>query len=139
VSNFTYDLDTDIGVVRFEIGDTLEESAQFSDDEVQLKIDATSDLLSASAALCDVLATRYSMKFDFSVDGQVVKGSQIAAAYAKRAEDLRLRSSDAIGTIIPEREDAYTQSIGNDSAERARPVTSPLGSGNDFDSGRLWV
>lgn len=139
MTSFTYDLDNDIGKVRFEIGDTDEDNAQFTDDEIQVKIDDTTDNLAAAAALCDVLATRYSLRFDFSVDGQVIKGSQIAKAYSERAEALRLRSSDSVGTFFVSRQDAYTQDIPNDSAERSRPQTDPLGNGNDFDAGRLWA
>ncbi len=136
--NFTYILSNDVGKVRLELADTDPDYFLFNDAEINAKLTTEGTVLDAASALCYILAAKYSRRPDFSVDGQLVKSSQIAKAYAERGKELRERSVNAIGVFIPERADGYTDDIAADSNTLSLPVTDPLAAGNDFDAGRLW-
>lgn len=112
---FTYsatDLSTDLAKVRFEVGDTIESEALFTDEEINAKLDGNS-VLGAAADLCDVLATRYAALADTSVGGQDISLAKLSEAYAARAVALRDRSVDSRGlrSISTTRVDGYSDDI----------------------------
>lgn len=136
---FTYDgtLDSDLEKARLLIGDTDSTKAQFQDAEITYFLDLEGNVQDAAAAACEALATKYSRRADFSIDGQLVKASQVARAYANRARELRETAPNSINEFMVERIDGYTEGIANDSNERGQPLTDVY-SGNDFDAGRMW-
>lgn len=120
---FSYVLDDEVGKVRFEISDTVENGALFSDEEITYKLaEHDDDVLLAAAALCDVLATRYADEFDIGADeDRTFKRSQKAAMYARRAAALRERAAaDASGG---------PKSIGVLHVDRPRPRGVDLATG----------
>jgi hypothetical protein len=108
--SFTYDPTTDLGQVRLEIGDTDSDSALFTDQEIGVKLAETSNVLLASAALLDLLATRFAREFDFSEDGQSFKKGSRSAAYAARAQALRNRAN-GVQTVVTQRADGYSDDL----------------------------
>ena len=114
--SFTYevtDLDTSLAKVRLEIGDTVEASALFQDEELEYWIDKRADnVLLAAADAADALARRFAQDYDFSTDNQSFKRSQRAAAYRKMADDLRKRAH-GMGNIKSHRVDAYSDDKNN--------------------------
>lgn len=63
----------------------------FSDPTATSAAPVTGDFLRAAAHGCDVIAAAYSGASDVSMEGTDLKRSQIAEAYAKRAEGIRDR------------------------------------------------
>lgn len=90
--------------VRFWIGDTTEATQQLSDEELAYLLTlAGGNVLQAAVAGCLQLANRYSSQVDFAVETELrVDLSQRAAAYAKRAQELRDQSKiPGFGGLVP--------------------------------------
>lgn len=98
-SDFTYDLDTDIGQVRLEIGDTDEDAYLLTDAEIQVKLDSEGTVQLAAASLCDILAASFARSYDFATDGQSFKRSQMVTHYQSLAKTLRGRANGQAGVI----------------------------------------
>lgn len=111
---FTYDgtPSTDLEKIRLEIGDTDSTAALFSDEEIQVKLDSEGSVLRAAAALCEILAARFSRYYDFETDGQSFKRSQMAEMYARRAASLRARAY-SVTTVETTRVDGYSDDVGS--------------------------
>lgn len=117
---FTYDtsLATPLAQVRFEISDTAEAGALFSDEEIALKLDARGgSVLLAAADLCDVLAVRFAREFDFATDGQSFRKGQRSAAYRQMAIDLRARAVGVASAPVV-RVDGFSQDLDSRSVDR---------------------
>ena len=111
---FTYSgtaITSDLERVRLELGDTIEAQALFTDEEVQVKLDESEDVVIATASLCDILARRFARAFDFAEDGQSFSRSQMSKAYAQLARDLRQRSALGFKTLPTTRTDGYSDDI----------------------------
>lgn len=96
VTAFTYDasdLSTDLGRVRFELGDTDPADPIFSDGEIQYKLDEHGSVLIASAELATAAYAKYARGYDFTTDGQSFKRSQRVQHYLELAVQLRYRAS----------------------------------------------
>ena len=136
---FTYDLSTDVGKVRFEIGDHVEEKAVFTDAEIEYALTGRSVKL-AAATLCDQLATRYAAIPSFTTDGVTVSGADVAKSYREAAKRLREAAGNALTSVHATRVDGYTEGVRSDSNDLAQPwrgvgggQDSPL---DDYDVGR---
>lgn len=110
---FTYTgkLESDLEKVRLEIGDTEVARELFSDAEITSKLNESSDVLVATASLCDILSRRFARDFDFAEDGQSFSRSQMSKAYAQLAKDLRQRSAAGFTTLSTTRTDGYSTDI----------------------------
>lgn len=94
---FTYDLTTDRGKVRFEVGDYAETSGirpagqNFTDEEVDYALDQEGDsVMKAVARLCEALSREYSAYAGIQLlDGHSEQYRMISSAFAKRASELR--------------------------------------------------
>lgn len=113
---FTYSstsVTTALAKCRLEIGDTDSASALFTDEELDVYLDARADnVLQAAADACDALATRFSRYYDFQTDSQRFDRSQMVKAYQDRAKELRRRAS-GISTLTPTRIDGFSDDIEN--------------------------
>jgi len=87
---FTYDITTDIGKVRRNIGDTDSATALLQDDEIQYYLDSANDnIYLASALAAQAISAEFSRKADTTVETVSVKYSQRAAQYASLSQRLR--------------------------------------------------
>ena len=94
---FTYDLATDIGKLRFEIGDTdpdegkgvKPDGSYITDEELQVLLDREVTVGRAAAATCEVLARMYARFVDLSVGPRRESASQASQAYLTQARELR--------------------------------------------------
>ncbi len=110
--SFTYDLSTDLGQVRFEVGDTVPATMLFTDAEIELKLGQSGSVLMTAAALCDVLATRYAGDYTFKTDDQQFNRSDLSAQYAARAATLRDRAgANGLSVAGFTRVDGYSDDI----------------------------
>ena len=99
--SFTYNITTDRGQVRFEIGDVTYENgprpadgsaSNFADDEVDYWLTAEdSHVMRAVAAACETLARQWAQQPDTRLGPHGESASQIAKAYKDRADELRAR------------------------------------------------
>ena len=94
---FTYTADpTNVprDAVRFHCGDTVEARAQLQDSEIDYALTMQpTDRRMAAAICCDALAARFSSKADISI-GEIRKSlGQLAEAYRKRANELRIEAT----------------------------------------------
>lgn len=109
--------------VRLLIGDTDEDSALFTDDELDYFLSERADQpMLAAADACDALARRFARKPDFTTDNQAFKWSHVAKQYADLAVSLRARAG-GISTASTTRIDGYSQDIDSHSVLEAD--TSP--------------
>lgn len=92
---FNYNVDTDVGKVRFEIGDTvsgsgiLPDGSNFQDEEIDTILTDEGSIGRASARLLEVAANRYAGLVDITVGPRRERLSQAAEGFAKRAEAMR--------------------------------------------------
>lgn len=114
--SFTYDPATDIGKVRFELGDDAAgqgvkpDGSNFTDEEIQAVLTREHSVMRAVAGICETLATRYTQLCDISVGPRRESLSQIRDGYRARAADLRRVHGGAGNrafSISPNREDGY--------------------------------
>ncbi len=94
--SFTYDISTNVGQVRFELGDDTEDSgvkpdgSNLSDEEINILLTREdSTVMRAVAAACEALARMYARFVDLSVGPRREALNQASAAYAERAKELR--------------------------------------------------
>ncbi len=94
---FTYNLSTDIGKLRLEIGDTSmfegkgvkPDGSFITDEELQILLTREGAVGRAAAAACEVLARMYARFVNVTVGPRSEQLSQAGAAYAAQAKELR--------------------------------------------------
>lgn len=92
---FTTDLTTDIGVVRFELGDDVElqgvlpDSRNLTDGQVQALLDREGSVMRAVAAACETLARQWARVANISVGGRSESLGAVAEQWSKRGTELR--------------------------------------------------
>jgi len=92
---WTYRTGTDIGKVRLGIGDDTEDSGvrpdgtNFSDEEIQVILDAEGSWQRAVAGLCEVLAVQWARLVNLAVGPRREDLSRVSEAYAEQAARLR--------------------------------------------------
>lgn len=96
MADFSYDLTTNVGKVRLEIGDTTSgtgvkpDGTNFTDTELEYFLDQEADSVGrATARACEVLARGFSGLVDLAVGPRRESLSQAAKAYMDRAKELR--------------------------------------------------
>lgn len=113
---FTYDLATDIGLIRLELDDVeagagvRPTGANFTDEELQVWLTREGSVFGAAAAACEALARAWSRIASQSVGGRSEQAGAVAEEWRKRAGELRQRSGGgpAVFAIGTTRDDAYT-------------------------------
>lgn len=110
--SFTYDPTTSLGQLRLQIGDTDSTSPLFTDQEANVYLNNRGgNILAAAADLCDVLAARFAVEFDFETDQQRFQRSQRSKQYAELAKTLRIRAAGGVASVASSRVDGYTQDV----------------------------
>ena len=95
--SFTYDLTTDAGKLRLEIGDSTEDAgvrpdgSNFSDEEIAYIFDQEGSLGCAVARACEMLATLWATAADLTVGPRSEKLGQVADRFEVRAKALRVQ------------------------------------------------
>jgi hypothetical protein len=109
---FTYDLTTDRGKVRFQVGDSIEDKGprptgiNYSDAEIDYFLDAGS-VAAAVAQAFDTLASEWSSFALSEREGEISYDAKVVAdGYRKQAAAARQRAGGATIRLI--REDAWT-------------------------------
>jgi hypothetical protein len=92
---FTYDLNTDIGKVRFEIPDTTEDGRLLDDAEIVHALNEENGFVAAAARCCETIARRFAMQADIATGDVKITYSKQAENLSERAKDLRKRVQGA--------------------------------------------
>jgi hypothetical protein len=86
--------------VRLAFGDTLASQQQLQDEEIEYFLTVRSSINGAAAECCRTLSAQYSRSIDMAVDGARNQYSQLAAAYALRAQQFDAKAA-ADGAGMP--------------------------------------
>lgn len=107
---FSYDLTTNIGKVRYRIGDTRQGSAVLADEEITEALTNNADDLDHSAIECLDLMEARLLASDSSSAGQQVQRSQRLEAIRSMRDRLRHKLSALTGPKLTglSTDDAYT-------------------------------
>jgi len=119
------DLSTDLDRVRFHINDTTTgggprpASGNFTDAELSAIIDDAGTWQRAVAALLDHLSVEWSQHADITVGPRSQSFSQVADAYAKRAEKWRKdnRIYPGVHVVGVIRKDGYSNDVASDDVD----------------------
>jgi hypothetical protein len=115
--SYTYDLDTDVGLVRLELDDTTQgagvkpDGSNFSDEELQVLLDREESVMRAAAAACEILARAWSRMASLSLGSRSEQVGQVAEQWKQRGQELRGQYGGASGAFSVEldREDGYSE------------------------------
>lgn len=117
---FTYDLSTNVGKIRLELGDTeankgvKPNNGNLSDEELQYWYDRELNVMRAVAAACEALARMWSSSTTITIGPHSETLSLIQGNWADRAKLLRQQYGDTPGSTsgkfapIPFYRDQYT-------------------------------
>ena len=113
---FSYSLSTDIGQLRFELGDTVigtgvkSDGSNFTDEELQYLLTREGSLPLATAAACETLARDWAKIATVSLGQHSEQLGKVSAEYMARAIDIRNMVGGAFSTfsIAPNRVDGYS-------------------------------
>lgn len=86
--------------VRLVIGDTVESDQQIQDEEIDFFLTQRSSIYGAAAECCRSLASQYSRSADMRTGASDAKYSQMAVAYALRAQQFDAKAA-AAGAGMP--------------------------------------
>lgn len=132
--SITTDLNTDVGMARYAIGDdnegtgVLPSGGNFSDAQINYELAAVSSSVpAASARLCWNLARRYAtLPQSFSADGLSINRGDAVARWNALAEQFTAEIMGGnFGTVTLDRRDAYSALLeqGGDSLLRVSDTT----------------
>lgn len=116
--SFSYDLTTDIGLMRFDLGDTAEgagvraDGSNLSDEELQMVLTREGSTMAGVAAICEMLARDWQkVATSESIGPRSYNYGQVAAGWAVRAAEIRatLGGQYAAFSFAPDRVDGYSQ------------------------------
>ena len=109
--SFTYTIGTSIGRVRLTLSDTVEESAQFSDEEITDAVTVQGSVVAASAYLARVMYLRLARRArDYSNDQGTVNETGALAYLQDLAEKLEAEAAPTPPAATPPR--AVVSSMG---------------------------
>lgn len=115
---FTYDPTTDIGKVRFELGDdTLNQGVKpdgtnLSNEEIQVLLDREGSVMRAVAGACEMLSRRWVTVSNITVGPRQETYAQVAQGFSSRAAELRRQYGGIGGGAISaplKRVDGYSE------------------------------
>ena len=131
VTTFTYTAgaDTTLNSLRFEIGDTVEQTAKFDDAELNDIIDEEVSVFGSAARCFEILANRHAGDFTFAADGATFQKGNISDHYRARAADYRFKAQGAdTQTSTVTRVDGHSQTVASDTVtSRAFDITRNFG------------
>ncbi len=112
---FTYDTTTDLGKLRFEIGDTTSgtgvkpDGTNLTDAELTLLLTREGTVGLATCAVCEILARHWSRMASVTVGARSETMADVAKAWAERAKELRVQYGGSATGFITDllRDDAY--------------------------------
>lgn len=122
--SFTYDLTTDIGMIRMHIGDQVQDAgvrpsgANFSDEELTAVLNNESNVvMRAVAAAFEILMSEWAREPDYMIGPRRESTSQVSKRYGELAAIYRTRyggsgTSFSVGFV---RDDAYANPTGDES------------------------
>ena len=111
---WTYDLSTAVGEVRFLIGDTDEDTAEFTNEELTYLLGKRGNHIKWTAYdACMQLARKYAGDYTFSADGVSVSLNERSQRYADMAKELRKSLGGGVGTMTLSRADGYSDAAGD--------------------------
>lgn len=113
---FSYSLANDIGMVRFELGDTTSGSgvradgSNLSDEEIQLLLTREGSVFGAAAGACEMLARDWAKVSNISIGSRSEGLSKVSAEWSARAVELRnsIGGNFAVFAIGAKREDGFS-------------------------------
>lgn len=120
---FSYDLDTDVGKVRLEIGDTEDgngvkpNSANFSDQEIEFLVEEEQSVGRASARACEILARWYAPLVDLAAGPVRESLSKATSQWLTQAKELRRQFGGGPGRTMSvgvKRVDGYSKAAPSD-------------------------
>ena len=100
---FTYDLNSEIGLIRLELGDITAgagvrpDGSNINDDELQVWLKREGSIMRAVAAACESLARMWANMVDLSVGPRSESYSQAAKSWLELAKQLRKQYGDTPG------------------------------------------
>jgi hypothetical protein len=115
---FSYDLSTNVGKVRLNLGDKTSgagpwpDASNFSDEELaQILTQEGDDVMRAVAACCEVLANAWSAIASSGVGPRREESNHVSEMYQRRAMDLRAQYGGAAraGSALLMRADGYAE------------------------------
>lgn len=118
----TYTTGTDLGRLRFAIGDTTSDAGplpgattNFTDAELNDLITTEGTWQKAVAGACEILANRWAIAPTFSADGMSVSRSDIARMWAQQAIEWRKKYGGGYqtGSSAVTRADAFSDDVTN--------------------------
>lgn len=127
MSDFSYDLATDIGKLRLELGDASPadgvkpDGSNFTDSELQYFLTQEGTIHLAVAAVCEVLSRTWSIVSSLAVGSRRESLSDVAKAWSERARELREKYG---GGMVPSvagviRVDGFSDDVASDDVEAA--------------------
>lgn len=114
---FTFDMATDLGKVRFKVGDTVDEGHLVEDATITALLEEHGSVTAAAREVCLGIAAMFSREFDFQTDDQRFQRSQRAKAYRELAAQLTDEGGGDLSTIETVRDDGYSAGIGNEETD----------------------
>lgn len=125
---FTYDLTTDVGKLRMEIGDTSAEAQQgvmpgganLTDEELQYLLDREGSVGRATAAACEALSRAWSRVANVQSGPFREELGSVARHWADRGQELRRQYGGGAATTVTstfKRVDGFSEA-----AESALPL-----------------
>lgn len=146
--SFTYDTATDIGKVRFALGDVTNgtgikpDGTNFSDSEIDLLLTREGSWGAAAAACCETLAVWYARVVNISVGPRREDLGAIRQVYAELAARLRLQYGGggvahgfSAGVV---RVDGYSQDVASDAVTPAADTVN-VGTPTEYGSNVIYV
>lgn len=96
----TYDISTLIGKVRLKTGDNKIASPVFTDEEIQVFLDETTDSVNLSSA---ILLEAWATKYVANVDSENIGGYSYSQSIVNKMLSLaqRLREAETTGDAVP--------------------------------------
>lgn len=104
--SFTYFLQTDIGKMRLELGDTTPgvgitpTGANLTDEELQIWLDREGDLMRGVAAACEALSRAWTASATITVGPRTEAYGALAEQWANRARALRASYGETPGSGV---------------------------------------
>ena len=146
--SFSYDTTTDIGKVRFAIGDVTSgagikpDGTNLSDEEIQLLVTREGSWGAAAAACCETLAVWYARVVTIAVGPRREDLGAIRQAYTDLAARLRLQYGGggvahgfSAGVV---RVDGYSQDVASDAVTPAEDTVN-VGTPTEYGSRVIYV
>lgn len=103
---------SDLDKVRFLISDTDEDDQLLQDAEIEHALSTNNDdVYNAAALCCEVIHRKFLRQVDYRLGPLAVSASQRADAYAKLAEEFRMKAGQGISFTEPKTPAAFRRNL----------------------------